>query len=70
MFSDLFTTQSTETKGLIFQDVGQLEVKLPHSEHPLNPTTKFDYCKVDKILNLTEGFLQSLDKVGQLTRLF
>ena len=69
MFTDLFTTQSTETEGLIFQDVGQLEVKLPHSEHPLNPTTKFDYCKVDKILNLTEGScLESFTSFNRLSK--
>ena len=55
MFTDLFTTQSTETEGFIIQDVGQLEVKLPYPAHPLSPKTKFDYCKVDKIPNLTEG---------------
>ena len=52
-----------------YQDVGQLEVKLSHSEHPLNPTTKFDYCKVDKILNLTEGScLESFTSFNRLSK--
>ena len=52
-----------------YQDVGQLEVKLPDSEHPLNPTTKFDYCKVDKILNLTEGScLESFTSFNRLSK--